>query len=45
MKMNVTDNFRQIQIIEAEDRLQAAKQVGQRASIHFTLGSFLDFSR
>ena len=45
MKMNVTDNLKQIQIIEAEDMLQAAKQVGQTARIHFTLGSFLDFSR
>lgn len=44
--MNVADNFKQIQIIEAEDRLQAVKQVGQRASIHFTRGSSsLDFSR
>lgn len=39
MKMDVTDKFKQIQILEAKDRLQAAKQVGQTTSIHFSLGS------
>ena len=45
MKINATDNLRQIQIVAAEDRLQATKQVGKTASLHFTTGSFLDFSR
>lgn len=33
--MSVTDNFQQIQIVEAEDRLQAANQGGANCKYPF----------